>query len=362
MNTSSATLLLGTHKGLLILERNGRSWRTAQHHFPGVAVSYACRDARSGTLWAALDTDHWGPKLQRSLDGGASWEEVTLPKYPAGAETSDGKPAALSYIWLVASGGLDQPGRVYLGTEPGGLFASDDGGATFELVQSLWDHPSRKTDWFGGGRSQPGIHSLLVDPRDSNHLYVGVSVAGVFESRDGGASWQARNRGLVAGWLPDPAAEVGHDPHLLATSPANPQVMMQQNHSGIFRSEDGGLSWGAVMEEKGPANFGFPIVMDALDPDTAWVFPAISDEQRMAIDGALCVCRTRDGGRTWQAQRKGLPQANCYDYALRHAADRRGSMLAFGTTSGNLFLSEDDGENWECLGMNYPLFYSVRFA
>lgn len=361
MSTSS-TLLLGTHKGLLILERQGGAWQVVRHEFPGVGVSYACRDPRSGTLWAALDTDHWGPKLQRSLDGCASWEEIMLPKYPEGAQLADGQPAALSYIWLVAPGGTDQPQRVYLGSEPGGLFASDDGGATFGLVQGLWEHPSRKNDWFGGGRSQPGIHSLLVDPHDSRHLWVGISVAGVFESRDDGQSWVPRNSGLVAGWLPDPAAEVGHDPHLLAFSPANPQVLMQQNHSGIFRSEDGGLSWQAIMEENGPANFGFPIVVDAHDANTAWVFPAISDEQRMAINGALCVCRTRDGGRTWQTLREGLPQHNCYDYALRHAADRSGSALAFGTTSGNLFVSDNDGDTWECLGTNYPMFYSVRFA
>ncbi len=362
MGTTSASLLLGTHKGLLILERNGRAWQVTRHAFPGVGVSYAFKDARTGTLWAGLDTDHWGSKLQRSLDGGATWQEVPLPKFPEGAQLGNGQPAALSYIWLVAPGGLDQPQRLYLGTEPGGLFVSDDGGQSFELVQGLWNHPSRLTDWFGGGRSQPGIHSLLIDPHDSNHLWAGISVAGVFESRDGGQNWVPRNSGLVAEWLPDPAAEVGHDPHLLAASPANPQVLMQQNHSGIYRSEDGGLSWRAVMEENGPANFGFPILMDESDPDTAWVFPAVSDEQRIAINGALCVCRTRDGGRSWQALRNGLPQHNCYDYALRHAADRHGSTLAFGTTSGNLYLSEDYGENWECLGMSFPMFYSLRFA
>jgi len=362
MRDHNPSILLGTHKGLLVLERQGREWKVVQESFLGVAVSYAARDARTGALWACLDTDHWGPKLHRSADGGLTWEEIPLPKYPAGAESADGVPASLSYIWLVAPGGSNQPGRVYLGTEPGGLFASDDGGTTFDLVTGLWDHPSRKPHWFGGGRSYPGIHSVLVDPRDDQHMLVGISVAGVFETRDGGLTWAPRNQGLIAEYLPNPFAEVGQDPHLLVASPANPDVLMQQNHCGIFRSEDGGAGWRDVSLPEGPARFGFPIVMDEKDPDTAWVFPAVSDEKRVAVDGALCVCRTRDGGKTWQAFRQGLPQQNCYDYALRHAADIRAEALVFGTTSGNLFLSEDCGETWQSLGSNFPLFYSVRFA
>ncbi|GAP12595.1 protein containg BNR/Asp-box repeat [Longilinea arvoryzae] len=356
------SLLLGTRKGLLMLEHSAGAWKTVRHAFPGLTVSYSFRDPRSEAIWAALDTGHWGPKLQRSQDGGQTWEEVELPKYPAGAELGDGTPASLSYIWLVAPGGSDQPRRLYLGTEPGGLFISNDGGDHFELVESLWNHPSRKTQWFGGGRPQPGIHSILVDPRDSNHVWVAISVAGVFESWDGGKSWTPRNKGLRADWLPDPTPEVGFDTHLLAANRANPQVMMQQNHVGIYRSEDGGQNWQAAMQENGPARFGFPILMDDGNPDLAWVFPAKSDEQRMAIDEALCVCRTSDGGRSWQTLREGLPQKNCYDYALRHAADRAGKDLVFGTNSGNLFLSEDDGEHWECLGTNYPLIYSARFG
>jgi photosystem II stability/assembly factor-like uncharacterized protein len=361
MSAQDGILVLGTHKGLLILERRERDWVITKQSFLGVAVSYAARDPRTGVIWAALDTDHWGPKLQRSRDGGETWEDVPLPKYPPEAEVADGQPASLSYIWVIAPGGEEQPERLYLGTEPGGLFASDDGGDSFELVSGLWDHPSRQDHWFGGGRSYPGVHSVVVDPRDSRHVYTGISVGGVFETRDGGESWEPRNHGLIAEYLPNPLAEVGHDPHLLLASPANPEVLMQQNHCGIFRSIDGGLNWRDVSDPEGPADFGFAIAMDAKDPDTAWVVPAVSDEQRVAIDGSLCVCRTEDGGSNWQTFRKGLPQTNCFDYAFRHALDVRADTLAFGTTSGNLFLSSDRGESWQCLGNHFPLFYSVRF-
>ncbi len=356
------TLLLGTRKGLIVLKRNGNAWNMDREAFLGVAVSYAAQDPRTGTLWACLDTDHWGSKLQRSRDGGDTWEDIPLPTYPEGAETGDGQPAVLSYIWTIAPGGDDRPERLYLGTEPGGLFVSDDGGDTFELVTGLWDHPSRPRGWFGGGRDQPGVCSIIVDPRDSRRVVAGVSVGGVFETTDGGRSWAPRNKGLIAEYLPNPHAEVGHDPHFMVASPADPDVLWQQNHCGIFRSIDGGRQWQDISESDGPARFGFAIAVDEKDPQVAWVVPAVSDELRVAVDGAACVCRTEDGGRSWQALRQGLPQNGCYDLAYRHALDISGDTLAFGTTSGNLYLSEDRGENWTSLGSHFPLFYSVRFS
>jgi photosystem II stability/assembly factor-like uncharacterized protein len=357
----SNSLILGTRKGLLILERNGKDWQLACEAHRAIPVSYAFTDKRTGILWAGLDHGHWGQKLHRSRDMGASWEEIPAPKYPEGEMISDDKPATLSYIWLIAPGADDQPQRLYLGTEPGGLFQSDDGGETFELVPGLWDHPSRKDNWFGGGRDYAGLCSLIVDPRDSQHITIGISVGGVYETRDGGKTWNGRNKGLTADFLPTPDAEYGHDPHFMLASPSNPNVLWQQNHCGVFRSEDGGANWTNISQEGGPVYFGFAIALDLHDEQTAWVVPAVDSLYRLAIDRALCVCRTTDGGKTWTALREGLPQEATYDLVFRHALDLDGDTLAFGTTTGNLFISEDRGESWRSLGYNFPPINSVRF-
>ena len=228
------------------------------------------------------------------------------------------------------------------------------------MVRGLWDHPTR-SGWFGGGRDRPGLCALVIDPRDSDHLYADISVGGVYESHDAGQSWAPRNQGLKACYLPDPHPEVGHDPHFLVASPSNPDVLWQQNHCGVFRSTDGGQSWADISQPGGPVYFGFPIVVDEQDADTAWVAPAVSDEDRYAVDGALCIGRTEDGGESWTALRRGLPQSDCYDIVFRHALDLSGEQLAFGTTTGNLFISEDRGDNWECLGNHFPPIYSLRF-
>lgn len=364
------TLLLGTRKGLLTLRRGASGWRAERLAHPGVPISYAVRDARTGVTWACHDHGHWGQKLGRSRDDGETWEDVTAPKYPEDATVLDGFPgqedaksipAKLDYLWVVQPGGADQPGRTYIGTVPGGLFRTDDGGDTWELVTSLWNHPSREK-WFGGGKDRPGIHSVVVDPRDSRRIWIGISCAGVFESTDDGASWEVRNRGLKADFLPNPDAEIGHDPHFMEACAAHPDVLWQQNHCGIFRSTDGGREWSKISQEGGPAHFGFAIAADAEDPLTAWVVPATSDEQRMAVGNRLCVSRTEDGGRSWTTLRNGLPQEDCYDIVYRHALDVSGDTVAFGSTTGNVYLSEDRGESWQCLGTHFPPVYSVRFA
>lgn len=366
MNNNS--LILGTRKGLLVLRRNGKTWRAVHETFPGVPISYAAVDPRTDTLWACADHGHWGQKLYRSQDGGARLNEVEAPKYPEGAVIYDvwsggaEKPAQVSYLWTVVPGGNDQPGRLYIGTEPGGLFQSDDDGQTFHLIDGLWDHPSRPQNWFGGGRDQAGACSIVVDPRDSDHLFVGVSVGGVYESLDGGRTWQGRNKGLRADFLPEPYAEYGHDPHCIVASPTNPDVLWQQNHCGVFHSADAGRNWTDISQADGPVRFGFPVAADPYDDKTAWVVPGISDEKRMAVGGALCVGRTEDGGQSWTELRNGLPQEHCYDIVFRHALDVSGESLAFGSTTGNLFLSDDRGDSWQCLGNYFPPIYSVRFA
>jgi hypothetical protein len=328
---------------------------------------------------------------------GKNWEDVTSLKYPEGAryivkylptpdfdpESPAGQPeyadATVFKIWNIAFGNSDQPGRLYAGTIPGGLFVSDDGGDSWELNRPLWNHESRGGDLFAGdatsdnlwygtpasidyGVFEPGIHSIVVDPRDSNHIQVAVSSAGVIETTDGGLTWASRNRGMTNDYSPNPESEWGHDPHFVTNCPEEPDHLWQQNHCGVFYSDDGAQSWKKVSMQDEGVHFGFPVAVDKTDGRTAWVVPARGDSERMAIDGGLFVARTSDGGQSWQSFRKGLPQDSAYDIVLRHCLDVAEDCLCFGSTTGNLYFSENRGESWQCLGNNLPPIYSVRFG
>ncbi len=355
-------MLVSTRKGLVIYAEKNGVWQYESLHFPGIPVCLSYWNPLNGTLWAFQDHGHWGIKMVRSRDIGDSWEEVAAPVYPEGAVIREDKPASLSYIWAAHHGGRDHPDRLWLGTVPGGLFMSEDNGDTWEINRALWNDPMRTTQWFGGGMSEPGIHSIVLDPDDSRHMYIAISCAGVYETNDGGTSWQVRNKGLHADFLPDPNTEVGHDPHLLAACASSLRHLWQQNHCGIFRSTDGAASWTDVSEKDGPAKFGFAVAVHEQKPDTAWVVPGISDEVRTAVDNALCVCRTEDGGKTWTPIRKGLPQEASFDIVYRHGLARSGRSMAFGTTTGNLFVSHDDGESWQTLNNYLPMVYAVDFV
>ena len=359
---ATPTLLLGTRKGLVTYTKNGTGqWTYDQTQFLGIPVTIATYDPNTGTHWALLDHGHWGTKLHRSQDG-KDWEELEAPKYPEGEEIKDGVPASTRLLWAFASGGTDRAGTIYVGTEPGGLFKSTNNGDSFELVRGLWDHPSRKEQWFGGGRDHPGIHSILVDPANADHIFIGISCAGMFETVDGGGSWVPRNQGLKADFLPDPSANIGQDPHLIDWCAAKPEVMWQQNHCGIYRSADGGAHWDDITNYEGVANFGFAIAAHETDENVAWVVPGISDEVRVAVDQSLCVCRTDDGGKSWKEFRTGLPQNTAFDITYRHALALQGEELVFGTTTGNLYHSGNAGESWQALSTNLPMVHSVEFA
>ena len=393
----SDMILLGTRKGTVIFDRSDSIWRPRPIEHAGIPICYAARDPRDGTLWASLDHGHWGPKLSRSRDGGKTWQDVLSLKYPEGARyivkvlpkpgfdplAPAGEPeyadATVFKIWNLSFGTAAQPGRLYAGTIPGGLFVSDDGGDSWELNRPLWNHESRGGDlfagdatsenrWFGTPASidygvfEPGIHSIMIDPRNPDHLHVAVSSAGVLETTDGGWTWIGRNRGMLNDYMPNPETEWGHDPHFVTGCPAQPDHLWQQNHCGVFYSRDGAQSWQKVSLPEAGVHFGFPIAVDAQDGRTAWVVPARADSARMAIDGGLCVARTTDGGRSWQSFRSGLPQEHAYDIVLRHGLDVAGDRLCFASTTGNVYLSEDRGETWQCLANNLPPVYSVRFG
>jgi photosystem II stability/assembly factor-like uncharacterized protein len=386
----SDRILVGTRKGTFLVTKSGGHWRPTLSGHGGGGVNFVASDPHSGTLWALLGHGHWGAKLSRSTDGGTTWEDAPQIKYPEGArhylppppsETDPGegaptlKPATLLKLWTM---GFGQPGRIYVGTIPGGLFVSDDGGESFELNRGLWDHESRGGDLFAGegtgttkwsgtpaaeGEFSPGIHSVIVDPRDPDRVLVAISTAGVLETTDGGETWRTRNEGMVMDYAPDPGAKwAGHDPHAIELCPGQPDHIWQQNHCGVFYSDDGAATWRKVSNPDEGVHFGFPVAVDANDGRTAWLVPGTSDMHRTAIDGGLFVARTEDGGETWQQFRDGLPQENAFDVIYRHALGNHGDNLAFGTTTGNLYVSEDRGESWQTVANNLPPVYSVRFG
>lgn len=387
----AARLLVGTRKGTFLADKCNGRWTLTLSGHAGVGVNYVARDPSTGTLWAALGHGHWGAKLSRSTDDGQTWTDAPQLKYPTGArylspppptEDESGPPAkavlkdaTLLKLWVMAFG---PNGRVYVGTIPGGLFISEDGGENFELNLPLWYHESRggdlsggigsgTTHWFGtpaseGGEFAAGIHSIVVDPTNPERLLVAISTAGILETLDGGKSWRSRNQGMLMDYLPDPGAEWGHDPHYVTLCKGQPQHMWQQNHCGVFYSEDGAATWKKVSAPSDGVHFGFPVAADDEDGKTAWVVPGKADSQRMTIGGGLFVARTVDGGASWTALRNGLPQESAYDVVYRHALSNQGDLLAFGSTTGNLYLSEDRGDRWTQVAGNLPPIYSVRWA
>lgn len=365
----SDTLLVSTRKGLFTVARNGGSWKIAAVEFLGDNVTLAVSDRRDGRRYAALDHGHFGVKLHRSTDTG--WEEIAAPVYPEkpeGYEEHDmwGRPLPWSTqkIWALVPGGADEPGVIWCGTLPGGLFRSSDRGASWEMIRSLWDHPKRKM-WMGGGADLPGIHSVLVDPRNSKRVSIAVSTGGLWLTEDGGQSWSQRGEGMRAEYVPP---ELTHDPiaqdvHCLAQCPGAPDRMWVQHHNGIFVSSDEGRTFTEITGVE-PSVFGFPVVVHPTEPDTAWFVPEIKDERRIPVDGKLVLTRTRDGGKSFDVLSEGLPQDHAYDVVYRHGLDidATGERLAFGSTTGGLWVSENQGDSWTMVSHTLPPVYAVRFA
>ncbi len=356
-------LLVGTSKGLVIFKCIDKRWSIEAVQFEGLPVSLVYVDDRSHTWWLGISHRHWGEKLHYSNDEGKTWLEAALPSYQ-NYYYKKSIPAALKRIWVMQHAGKDRPQGLWLGTEPGGLFYSDDNGKNFHLIESLWNHPSRtdETQWFGAGKDYPFIHSIVLDPHNSNHLYIGISCAGIFETNDAGQSWQARNKGLKAAYLPNPSAEMGHDPHRVLMCSKNTSVIWQQNHCGIFRTENCGAVWNDVSGTDGFPLYGFALAIDEENENVAWVIPAQSDEDRTPPGLKLTVCKTEDCGKSWQSKTKGLPSGLSFDLVLRHSFVRKNNILCFGSTNGNLYASEDHGESWHELSKNLASVLHLAFS
>ena len=358
---------IATRKGLFqyILDTGKRTpgWHLASSSFVGEPVSMVLPGGNDHPMIAALNLGHFGVKVHASDDWGDSWHEVATPVFPPQPEESTDVekkdvPWKLQQIWSLAVA----DGVIWAGTHPGGLFRSRDCGDSWQLVESLWNRPER-LGWFGGGYDTPGIHSICIDPRDPQHLLLGISCGGAWMTRDGGESWELRAKGMKATYMPPDLADDQNiqDAHAIAQCAAAPDTLWCQHHCGIWRSTDAGAAWHEI---KAPvSSFGFAVAAHPKDPETAWFVPAASDQLRVPVDGALCVNRTRDGGKSFETLRSGLPQKDCYDLIYRHAlaVSDDGQHLMMGSTTGNLWVSDDGGDSWRTLSNTLPPIFAVRF-
>jgi photosystem II stability/assembly factor-like uncharacterized protein len=355
-------LLVGTMKGAFLLRADPKreTWEMGGPYFPGHAVYAMAYDGRDGRhrIWAGPHSMHWGGLLRTSDDFGQSWtnpEEANV-KFP------EGTGAALKQIWQIIPGREAETHRLYCGVEPAALFVSDDAGGTWNLVEGLWDHPQRPR-WNPGGGGLC-LHTILLDPADPGRIRIAVSAAGMYVTEDGGSTWRASNQGVRADFLPDKYPEFGQCVHKVVQAKGRPERMFLQNHWGLYRSDDRGESWADVANGV-PSDFGFCMAIHPEDPDCAWIVPLESDQFRCTPEGKLRVYRTRDGGGSWDAMSKGLPQTDAYETVLRDAmaVDPLGPVgVYFGTRSGKLFGSADEGETWSELADGLPPVVSVKAA
>lgn len=355
-------LLVGTMKGGFVIRggRDRRGWEVGGPYFPGSAVYAMAYDGRAGRrrIWAGQQSMHWGSRLVSSDDFGRNWTnpEAANVKFPMGTE------AALQQIWQIVPGREAEPDTLYCGVEPAALFVSRDGGETWALNEGLWNHPQRAR-WEPGGGGLC-LHTILLDPADLGRVRIAVSTGGMYVTEDGGATWRPSNTGVRADFLPEKHPEFGQCVHKVAQAPRRPERMFLQNHWGLYRSDDRGETWTDVANSV-PSDFGFPVVIHPRDPDCAWIVPLESDQFRCTPEGRLRVYRTRDAGASWEPLSAGLPQDGAYETVLRDglAVDTLDPAgVYFGTRSGKLFGSADEGAHWSELLDGLPPVISVKAA
>jgi photosystem II stability/assembly factor-like uncharacterized protein len=351
-------LLLGTKKGLFVLEGEpGAEFEVKARAFAGEPVENAIRDPRTGRLIASVTSAFYGPKIWYTDDPSSEWQQADGVALPEGGD------AALERIWVLVPGERD--GTLYAGGDPGVLFESRDEGTTWELNRSLWEHPTRPS-WEAGGGGLC-LHSIVTWPGEPDRLAVGISAAGVWLTEDGGRQWRQGNAGLVPRYLPEDSRTDATNlcVHRLHRSPQRPERMFMQFHGGVYRSDDAGESWSDIGAGL-PSDFGFPMVVDPSDADSAYVIPLASDEDRVTPGGRVSVYETRDAGGSWAERGDGLPQEHAYLTVLREAFDRAGEGAAlelyFGATSGDVFGSGDAGASWFTAADHLPPVYSVSAA
>jgi photosystem II stability/assembly factor-like uncharacterized protein len=367
-------VLVATRKGAWLFHGDAtrRTWRADGPHFLGHIINQLVLDPRDRrTLLAAAKTGHLGPTVFRSTDFGRTWKEAAKP--PAFAKASDnGNGRAVDHTFWLTPCHANEPNAWYAGTSPQGLFRSDDGGVTWEPFSMINDDPRYRT-WMGsvqdGTPDGPKLHSIIVDPRDPAHLYFAMSGGGVHESTDGGRTFAPIVNGMqvVEGF--DPSTVTFHDPHCVRICPSNPDRLYQQNHCGIYRLDRPSTQWVRIGKNmpKQVGDIGFPMVVHPRDADTAWVFPMDGQTvwPRTSPDGKPAAFVTRNGGTTWRRLDAGLPRKDAWWTVKRQAmtADTQNPVgLYFGTTSGELWMSRNEGRRWACIARHLPEIYAVEAA
>lgn len=370
--SANVALLIATKKGGFILRGDAkrRNWELNGPHFLGHIVHHIMLDPRDNkTLLLAAKTGHLGPTVFRSTNFGKTWKEAAKPPaFPKAPEGEKGR--AVDHVFWLTPGHASEPNVWYAGTSPKALFRSEDGGDSWEPVSGFNDNPMYP-QWSGGSGDGtpdgPKLHSVIVDVADPNHLYLGMSGGGVFESTDKGANWQPLNAGCEANFMPDPYPEYGQDPHCMRQHPLAPNVLYQQNHCGIYRIERPSNTWvriGTKMPKK-IGDIGFPMVLHPRDPNTCWVFPMDGTQvwPRTSPGGKPAAYVTRNAGKSWQRQDVGLPQENAWFTVFRQAmtADAGDPVgLYFGNTAGEIWASTNEGEKWSCIARHLPHVYAVE--
>ena len=353
-------LTVGTRKGAFVFtsEDGRRGWKASGPHLKGNEVHHMAYDRRTGKIYAALSSGQWGPTIAESGDLGGSWKQSkSPPKFPKGSGLSTAR------VWHIRPGTEDEPDTIYAGVEPACLFRSDDGGRTWDVNEALLKHRTRKKWTPGGGGLN--LHTILPNPKDPRKMHIAISAVGTMFTGDGGDSWEFQNKNVLADFYPEGRKypEYGQCTHKLGSNPSTPGVIFLQNHCGVYRSDDGGKDWVDIRNNL-PSRFGFPVAVDANDPRRAYVAPLEGDFSRIPPNGHFAVWGTDHAGKEWFRLDSGLP-AKSYFLVLRDgmATDQEDPCgVYFGTTTGQLYASRDQGNSWDEIADTLPPVFSVSVS